>query len=281
VIDISARIVSEEMSKLLGHPMIIEGKPGANGTIAAKYVVNAKPDGYTIYYSPTISIHQIFNKNNAVDAAKELTPISQIVAIPWFLSVRGDLPANSVKELLAYAKSKSVKFGTNTATTQLAATMILNMGGVPLEKIENIQYKGINQIVTGILSGEIDAIFGGLGPYMGHLKNGKVRPLMAAWPKRVRELPDVPSATEVGFPNTEVAAYYGFWAPLNTPKDIVQRLNVAMTNALKVPAVVEKLLVSVPGAEVASSTQEGLLRTHEKEIQFWADAIRLTGYQVP
>lgn len=277
VLDAVARLAGNEMEKQLGQPIVLEFKTGANGTIAAKAVVNAPPDGYTLFYGNTTSIHPIFNRNNAVFAGKELLPIARFATSPFVFFSSAKLPAGSFPELLAYAKANPdrLTFGSPNPTFALIMQMLKDRTGFSARVIP---YKGSPQIVVALLAGEADLAFSNVQPYLPHIQAGKIRALFVAGDKRSPLLPNVPTADEVRIANFELATNQGLWAPLGTPREIIQKLNAAAASALKVPAVAEQIRKG-SAAEPVGGTPEDLLRTFEYETKLYSEAAKASNFQ--
>src|ERR1043166_1834808 len=277
VVDVVARAVGNEMAKRLGQPIVLEFKPGASGTIGAKYVVNARPDGFTLYYGNTLISHALFNKENAVDAAKELAPVSRFVTVPFFFVARASLPVQSLPELIAYTKAnpEQLKYGAPSQTTDLIMQMLKNRSGI---SARSIPYKGAPQAVVALLGGEIDLGFAPVQPYLSNIQAGSIRALFVASPKRFSVLPNVPTAAELGLPNLELAFNFGLWAPLGTPQDIRSKLSAEAVAALRIPAIVEQLRNGA-AAEPVGSTPEEQLRSFEAEVSFWTEAAQAANFQ--
>lgn len=277
ILDFIPRIVGNEMAKPLGQPIVLEFKPGASGTIGAKYVVNANADGYTLLFGPAVVTHPILNRNNAVDAGKDLAPISHFATTPYFFVSKASLPVSSVQELVAYAKANpdSLKHGTPSATTNLVMQMLMSRTGI---NSRSIPYKSSAQVTIALLAAEVDWSVANVAAFLPYIQAGTVRALFVASAKRSALLPNVPTAAEFGVPNFEVASNYGLWAPLGTPRDIIQKLSAEAANALKIPAVVEQLRKCC-GVEPVGSTPEELMRTFESDIKFLSEAARQANYQ--
>lgn len=277
ILDAVARPVGNEMEKQLGQPIVIDFKPGANGTIGAKSVVEAAPDGYTLYYGNVITIHPLLTANNSVDAARDLASVSRFVSTPFSIIASAKLPATSLSELVSYAKARTepLKHGSNSVIADLIMEMFKARTGI---SYRSIPYKASSQTVLAILSGEVDITNGSVVAYLPHIKSGQARVLFIAADKRAAQIPDVPTAAEVGLPNFELGFNYGLWAPAKTPRDIIQKLSSAVAVAMKVPSIAGNIrdrFISEP----IGSTPEEQLRTFDAEIKFWAEAARLANFK--
>ena len=277
IIDTVARLVGSEMEKKLGQPMVLEFKPGANGTIGAKSVVNASPDGYTFYYGNALLAHPLFNLNNAVDAAKEFTPISRFATLPYFLVSRASLPVKSYQELVAYSKANPDRLthGAPTTTTDLLMQMLKSRTGI---ESRSIPYKGSPQMVIALLAGEIDLTITSVQAFLPHIQAGTVRALMLTSPRRSPVLPNVATTTELALTNFDMALNFGLWAPLGTPREIAQRLSAEAAVALRNPSIIEQIRKG-SAADAVGSTPEEQMLAFESEVKSWSEAIRLANFR--
>ena len=277
IIDTVARMVGTEMEKQLGQPIVLEFKPGANGTIAAKYVVSSHPDGYTFYYGNVLLAHPLFNRNNAVDAARELSPVSRFVTLPYFLVARASLPVKSIQELVAYTKTNpgALTHGAPTATTDLLMQMLRDRAGI---ESRSIPYKGSPQILTALLAGEIDTTISSVQAFLPHIQAGTIRALLVTSSRRSPVLSNVATTVDAGLPSFDMALNFGLWAPLRTPKEITQKLSAEASVVLKNPGIVEQILKR-SAADAIGSTPEEQMRSFEEETKHWSEAIRRANFQ--
>ena len=281
IVDIVARLVGTEMEKRLGQPVVLEFKSGANGTIGAKFVSSAPADGYTLFYGNTTGIHPVFIRSNAVDAAKDLTPVSLVVTAPFFFYTSAKIPARTLQELSAYSKANpadGLRHGATSATVDLIVQMLANRTGI---SSRSIPYKASPQIVIALIAGEVNlATTSNVQSFLPHVQSGAVRTLFVAAAGRSALVPNVPTAAEVGLANFELAINFGLWAPPGTPRDVALKLSEAVSTALKTPAVAEKIRTEAAAEPVGSSPDEQL-RQFDAEIKFWTEAARLANFKAP
>ena len=276
IVDAVARPVSIEMAKLLGQPIVLDFKPGGNGVIGGRFVINSKPDGHTLFYGNGTSFHPLFFRENPIYAGKDFAPVSRFATIPWYFISSAKVPANTFQQLVAYsnANADSIKFGATAQTTDLLMKMLKDRKGLVSR---GIPYKSTGQILAALVVGEVQANIGSIQVFLPSVRAGTINALFIAAPQRSAVLPNVPSAGEVGLPNFEVTTNYGLWAPLATPKDIIQKLSAAAASALKVPAIVE--MIHSFGAEPVGSSPEDALAGFESETRFWTEAARISNFQ--
>ncbi|HUN70242.1 MAG TPA: tripartite tricarboxylate transporter substrate binding protein [Burkholderiales bacterium] len=269
-----ARVVTVKMSEALGQPILIEAKPGANGTIGTAYVAKAAPDGYTILLShlgPT-AISPALQKDLPYDSLKDFEPISQVVAGPTLLVVRNDLPAHNVKELVAYAKANPGKLSYGSvgvgSTTHLAGELLNMLAGIDTV---HIPYKGSTPILTDLMGSRVDMAFIGISGSIQQAKAGQVRAIAISTLKRSPNFPDIPAVSET-VPGFELNSWYGMMAPAGTPKAIVNRLQQEVANAVKKPDVIEWMKQN--GLDPVGSTPEEHAAHIRAELAKWAKIVK-------
>lgn len=271
--DVAVRVVAEELTKLLGQPVVVENRAGANGLVAANVVKNAAPDGYTLYGGSVLNFASTFLKDNPLDAPKELQPVSQIAQGDNFIFARADLGISSLKELAEKSKTTTIRFSSPSQTQFLVTSLLAKRGGIAFD---NIPYKTTDQVVISLLSGDGDFTANSLPGMPPHIESGKVRVLAALGGSRSSLLPNVPTAREQGI-DLNYSFHLSLWAPLSTPTPVVAKLNAAVAEAVKVPNVAEKLrgLAMVP----KWASPEDVLRAHSDSIKIFVEASHITGFK--
>jgi len=271
------RLVTNEMMKTLNQTIVFEVRAGANGSIAGKHVSASPPDGYTLFLGNTIVFNPVLMANNAVDASKELAPVTQLSSAPYGLLASTRVPATNFAELLTYAKMlpQPLRHGNAVPTNELTMQMIRAQSGLMAEPIP---YKSTAQVMAAILGSEVDLVIAVAQAYLSNVQAGKVRGLFVMAAKRLPSLPDVPTAAEVGLKGFELASNVGIWAPPGTPREIIMRLSGEAAAALRVPGVAEKMQGAF-GALAVGSTPEEQLRAQQNEIRFWTEAAKLANYK--
>jgi tripartite-type tricarboxylate transporter receptor subunit TctC len=255
--DLLARLVGQELSKRLGQPVVVDNKPGANGMIGSDLVAKAPPDGYTLgIASPgSHAANQSLYKDIPYDTVKSFTPVTLAVSAPMLLVAHPSLGVSTVKELVAAAKAKpgtiSYASGGSGSSQHLAMEYFKLMAGIDLN---HIPYKGsaasYPDLIGGSVMTEIDVLPTALPP----VKAGRLKALATGSAKRLPMLPDLPTVAEAGVPGYEYASWYGFVAPANLPKDILDKLNAEIVRALKLPEIADKL--SGAGVIVVAGTPQ-------------------------
>ena len=280
--DFVGRLVAEKMKDLLGQPVIIENKAGANGAIGADFVAKAEPDGHTIFLTTVgaVAITPGMRNDLPYDPVRDFAPVSLVVRNTTVLVVKPDHPAKDAKALAAAAKDKP-------DTIPFASTGVGSMPHLALElyqasakvKFLHVPYRGAAPALTDLLGGQVQAFFADAPVLMPQITSGKVRPLGAAADRRNPKLPDVPTLTEQGFPDTYADNWYGMLAPAKTPPAILARLNSVVAGALNDPSVKQKLVDS--GAIPAPTTQAEFGNLLKEELARWTKIVREKGIKEP
>jgi tripartite-type tricarboxylate transporter receptor subunit TctC len=225
--DFTARLLGESLSKSLGQQIVVENKPGANGNLAAQAVARAEPDGYTLLlaYSGSHVANPALFPNLPWDPVKSFSPVALAVTAPHVIVVKKDLPAQTLSELLAYAKQKPG--GINYATSgrgsiqHIGTEQLAQFAGT---KMVHVPYRGAGPAMTDLLQGTIDLIVTTPPAVVGHVQSKSVKALAIASKQRHPMLPDVPTTGEAGLPNFELDAWFAIYAPAGTPQPVVARL---------------------------------------------------------
>jgi tripartite-type tricarboxylate transporter receptor subunit TctC len=239
-VDVLARTVTVPLSDRLGQSVIVENRPGAGTSTATRAVAAAAPDGYTLLMSgQTLAYLGQFFPDLGFDPIKAFAPVATLAGWSHVMVVNPAVPANNVKELVAYAKANPGKltFGFGLGTSpQIVGEYFKVVAGLD---IASIPYRGGEQVRIDLLGGRIDINFGPLGNVLPMIQDGKVRPIAVTSVKRLPELPDVPTMSESGFPQVgfDPDVWQGIIAPLGTPKPIIDTLNHAINETLKLPQV--------------------------------------------
>jgi len=277
--DTSARIIAPKLADLLGQQVVIENRPGANNGIATEYVARAQPDGQTLLwaFSGAIVINPSLLPDVRYDPVKDLAPIGMIGTFQFILVVPRSLNANSVKELIALAKTAkpgeyTYASGGIGSPNHLAGELLKRAAGVDLG---HVPYKGGGPAVISVLSSETKMYFAGIGSVREHIKSGALKALAVTGPKRAPEAPDVPTMQEAGIADYDVQAWIGVLAPAGTSPAIVNRLHDHLARVLAMPDVDSSL--KRQGLEPAALTPETFGARISKELAMWRKLIKEAG----
>ncbi len=256
--DILGRIASDIFTRHLGQSFLVENVGGAGGTVGATRAARANPDGYTLLsgHLGTNALAPIFYQNLGYDPDKSFEPVGLIAVTPELLAVRKEIPANNLKEFIAYAKANESKLNMGHAgvgSVSYIGCLLLNAAiGI---KPALIPFTGTAPVMNAILAGNVDYDCDPvLGP-LPHVRAGTVKALAIASKKRSPLLPDVPTSYEQGFPQFDVEVFYGIFAPKGTPKAVIDKLAAALSKGLDEPAVQQRL--AGLGAAYAEADQRG------------------------
>jgi tripartite-type tricarboxylate transporter receptor subunit TctC len=231
-VDASARVIAKEMQARLGQSIVLDNRPGAGTTLGAKAAAGAEPDGYTLLYISNGHVFGLYN-DPGYDTVKSFAPVATVAGWSQLLVVSSSIPAKTVSELVAYAKSNPGKatFGFGLGTPpQIMGEYLKALTGAD---IVSVPYRGGVQAITDMLGGRIHMYFGPVLNLLPHIREGKVRPLATTSATRYSELPDVPTVAESGFPQLELNAWTGILAPAGTPAALVGTLNAAVNDGLR------------------------------------------------
>ena len=235
--DIVARLVGARLSETWGQPVLVENRPGGSGAIALEATARAVPDGYTLMVG-NVSTNAItpvaFDQQLNVKPLKELVPVAMVVEIPHIVAAAPSLPANSLAELISYAKANPGKL--NYASAGNGSYPHLDMVNFARRagfEAVHVPYKGgASQMLTSVSTGETQMVFVNLASALPFVKSGRLKVLATTWPERLAELPNVPTLRESGFPDVGTNAWNGFFAPSGTPRPVLLHLNKALYDAL-------------------------------------------------
>ena len=278
--DVVARTLAASMSKTLGQTVVVENKLGAGGTVGASYAARSAPDGYTffIHHNGMATSTALYRKLS-YNPLTDFEYVSQAVDVPMTLLARKDFPANNLRELIAYVKANEQKI--NLANAGLGA--VSQLCGLMLEraldvKLTAVPFQGTAPAMNALLGGQVDILCDQTTQTIPHIKAGNVKFYGVTTRNRIRALPDAPTLSEGGLKDFEVVVWHGIYAPKNTPKPIVDRMNAAVRTALKDPDVMRRM--AELGAEIvpeSKQTPEGLQTWLKSEIDKWGPAIRAAG----
>jgi tripartite-type tricarboxylate transporter receptor subunit TctC len=278
--DIVARMIFQKVAERAGGSFVIDNRGGAGGTIGTELAARAPADGYTIVVvSGSHTINPALYRKLAYDAARDFAPISMLVSGPGVLVVHPSLPARSVKELIAVAKSRPGELlyasPGNGTPPHLAAELFKSMAGVT---IVHVPYKGNAQAMMDLIAGQESLSFPTGPSAMPHVQAKRLRALGVTTAKRAAGLPDIPTIAESGLPGYDASAWYGVLAPVGTPPAIIAKLQSEIHIALRSPDIVDKL--SAQGLEPAPNNADEFARFIAAELAKWNKIIAAAGIKV-
>jgi len=277
--DIIARVVGQRMSEIVKQPIVIENRSGQGGVTGTDAVAKSPPDGYTIAIASAgaLAISPSMEKV-AYETLKDLQPITLVATVPEMLVVATSVPANNMKDLVALASAQPGKL--NFASSgpgslpHLAGELFKLTAKID---IVHVPYRGAAPAVNDLLAQQVQMVFLDLPVLLPQIKAGKLKPIAVGAPQRVPSAPDVPTTAEAGMPNLITENWYGMVAPAKTPPNVVAALNKAAVEAMKDPAVVEKL--ESQGAILGGDSPEHFAAFIDSETKKWAKVIKDAGVQ--
>lgn len=277
--DTISRLVGEELAKALGQPVVVENRPGAGGNVGSEAGARAAPDGYTLTVATAaLPISRHVRRLN-FDPAKDFAPVTLMTVTPLVMIARPDLPANSVREVIAYGKAHPGKltFASSGVGTShhLSGELFKSLAGIDML---HVPYQGSPQAHIDLLGGRVDVMFDNIVPVTPHITQGRLKPLAVTTPERAKSQPNIPTMAEAGMPAFEAVAWFGLLAPAATPSPIVDRLNREVNAILKRPEITERL--ASMGAIVVANSPAEFGRFMQAEIDKWGPVVQRANIKV-
>jgi tripartite-type tricarboxylate transporter receptor subunit TctC len=270
-----ARIISDRLGQVLGQSIVIENRGGgAGGSVGAKSVATADPDGYTILLTPggSLTTGPAVHKNIGYDPVKVFTPVCQLIETPLIVAVHPDLPVKSLGELVAYAKANPGKVSWGSQGFGVAPHLLLELfkldAGV---NIVHVPYRGTAPMLAAIVAGEVQVVADPMTTSLPHIQSGRLRPIAIAGTERTAKLPDVPTAKEAGYPRLDAPFWLGVVAPAGTPADIVDKLNAALRESLT--AAETRARLAALGAEIKIGSPDHFGQMLARERALWSRVV--------
>jgi tripartite-type tricarboxylate transporter receptor subunit TctC len=274
-VDITARAVAPAFAEALGQQVVVENRAGAGGRIGTEAVVKSPADGYTLLLgsSGTVTAGPAVWKNLSFDPLKDFVAVGPIQSVPIVLTVAPKTPLASYGEYAAYAKAHpgelSIASAGNGSSNHLAIELLMRQANL---KLLHVPYKGSGPALTDLIGSQVQSMMDQLTASIGHIKEGRIRPLAISSLKRSPLLPDVPTLDELGVKSYEAATFTGIFAPAGTPSPIIQKLSAALAKALANPAVRERY--QAMGVEVMDMSQPQFAAYVRADFQKWQKVAR-------
>lgn len=275
--DAIARPLAQRLSESLGQQVVIDNRGGANGNIGAEEVARSAPDGYTLLFAnSSLTISASLYPKLPFDLYRDFTPVGLVSVSASVLVVHPSVPAKSVAELVALARSRPGKlnFGSagNGSTMHLAGELFKTMTNTDLV---HVPYRGAGPVISDLVGGHIEVVFINIPPVLGNIRGGQVRALAVTTKQRSSVLPEVPTLNEAGLPGYESTTWYGLMGPKGLPDEVVAKLNSALKQAVSVPAVRQQLLEL--GSEPTDTTPAQFAGFIRDDVESWAKVIKASG----
>ena len=279
--DVIARLVADKLSIVLGQQVVVENKPGAGGVVGSDAVAKAAADGYTLIMGNAGShgINAAVYANLPYDIQRDFAPVSQVAVAPNVMVINPSIPAKTVTEFIAYAKSQPGKLsyasGGNGSSAHMSMELFKSMAGVD---IQHIPYKGSSPALTDLVAGQVAVFIGNMPPTVPLVKAGKLRALAVTTKAHSALMPELPTIAESGLPGYETVAWFGVLAPAGTPPEIVNRLSLEIGKIARSPEMRDKLLAM--GAEPVGGTPAEFRAVIDRDIAKWKPLAQKVGIKV-
>ncbi len=277
--DVLMRPLSKKLNEILGQPIILDNKPGANGNIGALFTAKSSPDGYTLLVgNSSIPISVSLYRNLGYNPLKDLTMVSLITIAPSTLVTNPTFPAKNVSDLIRLAKAQPGKINYGSAGSGSTPHLGMEMLGLATgAKFTHIPYKGSGPAVTALLGNEVDVLITNTSTILSQVQAKKLNPIAVTSLNRSPIMPDLPTIAET-VPGFEVKTWYGLFGPANLPKEIVNKLNAAIVEAIRTPEIKEQLIRS--GYEPETTTPVGFLQLMKDDVVSWGKVVKASGVQI-
>ena len=279
--DILARPLAQRLSEYWGQPVVIENRGGAGGNVGAAATAKAAPDGYTMLFTPVITLaaNQALYKSAGYDAVRDFVAVTTLVSTPNILTVPSSLPVTSVQELLDYARSRpgELNFASsgNGAPPHLAMEIFKRMAGV---EITHVPFKGAGPAVTDLVAGRVQAMMVNAPVALPYIQSGQLRGLATTSAARPSSVPDLPTLDESGLKGYEADTWYSLFVPAGTPESIVDKINADVVRALNSPDI--KKLYAGQGADVVGDSPEAASARVRADVAKWGEVIANIGLKL-
>ena len=276
--DLMARISSQKFAESFGQQFVVDNRPGAGGLIGTEQVAKAAPDGLTLLLATTApnSVAPSLYAKLPFDPVRDFASVSLMATTCYVLSVHPSMRVSNARQLVALAKARpgQLTFSSPGSGTpnHLSGEMLKMLTGIDMQ---HVPFKGSAQAISDVIGGQIAMSFENIVVASPFVKNGRLKALAVTSAKRANALPSVPTMAESGVPGFEAVGWFGVVAPAATPKDIIAKLNSEMVRMLSSPDVKER--ISSLGAEVVSTTPEGMDQFNRAQIELWAKVVKASG----
>ena len=274
--DVVARLLGQKLSDALGQAVVIENKPGANGSIAATYVAKAKPDGYTLFMgtNSTHGANPALMREMSYDPIKNFAPITRVAVFTSIIVVNPSLPVKNMKELLAYGKTHELSLATGNASGVVMSETLARQVGW---KLLRVPFKSNPNAMTEVVAGRVDSMFTDIAAASAQIKAGTLRPIVVTSKQRSALMPDLPTIAETAVADYDLSGWIALFAPAGTPRPIIDKLNAEVTKVLALPDVRTRLLDL--GAEPSPMPVAEFTTWVQQEVNKWTRLVKEAGIQ--
>jgi tripartite-type tricarboxylate transporter receptor subunit TctC len=279
--DVIARIVAQDLAQTWGTSVIVDNRAGGAGVIGMQVAVGSSPDGYTVVLNSLgLSYPPALMAKPPYDIEKDFAPVSMIAIQPFIYVVLPSLGAGTMKELIALAKAKpgQIRYGSGGpgGASHLGTELLRKMAGIDLV---HVPYKGTGPALTAMLGGEIHMQLIGISSVVPHMKSGRMRPLAVSGAKRSAAAPEVPTVAESGVPGYDYDVWYGLFAPANTPRAVVRKVNADVNRVLVAPSLKQRF--DALGMEAAGGSPEEFAKVVRQDVLRWVPLAKAAASERP
>ena len=274
--DIGARVIGQKLGEALSQTVVIDNKPGANGSIAAAYVAKAKPDGYTLFIgtNSTHGANPALLKEMRYDPINDFAPINRIAIYTSIIVANPALPVKTMRELIAYGQAQELTLATGNASGVVQSETLARYAKW---KLLRVPFKSNPQAMTEVMSGRVQLMFSDIATVQAQVKSGALRALAVTSKDRSALMPDLPTIIESGVPGYDLSGWIALLAPAGTPPAVVNKLNAEVTRILNLPDVRSRFLDL--GAEPSPMTVPQVTAWVQKEVATWTRLVKEAGIQ--
>ena len=274
--DVGTRLLGQKLAEALGQSVVIENKPGANGSIAAEFVSKAKPDGYTLFMgtNSTNGANPALQKNMRYDPVKSFDPITRVAVFTSIIVTNPDVPVKNMRDLIAFGKTHEMTLATGNASGIVMSETLARQVGW---KLLRVPFKSNPPAMSEVMAGRVEAMFTDIAAAQGQLKAGKLRPIAVTSKTRSALMPDLPTIAESGVPDYDLSGWIGLFAPAGTPRPVVEKLNAEITKVLSLPEIRTRLLDL--GAEPSPMRVPEFTAWVQEEVTKWTRLVKESGIE--
>jgi tripartite-type tricarboxylate transporter receptor subunit TctC len=272
-VDVIARLFADKLAVILKQSIVVENRPGAAGSIAGRAVASAEPDGHTVMVnSNSILVNQVLNPSSGLDLERDLVAVVSVAPQPNLIAAAPDLPAGSLAEVTALAKSRKLLFGSPGLGSVPHLVVEYLFTSLSDLRLDHVPYPGAAQALTAVMTSQIELASVTMPPAVSLVQGGKVKPIVVTSAKRAAALPQVPTVAESGHPGFEIVTWTGFFMPAATPKAIVARFEQAALEVAASPEIKERLVTL--GFDTTSTPGERFRADISAEIRRWTEVVQ-------
>ncbi len=274
--DVGARLLGQKLGEALGQPVVIDNKPGANGSIAAEFVSKAKADGYTLFMgtNSTHGANPALQKNLRYDPIKNFEPITRVAVFTSIIVTNPNVPVKNMRELIAFGKTNELTLATGNASGVVMSESLARQVGW---KLLRVPFKSNPPAMTEVIAGRVQMMFTDIAAAQGQLKAGTLRPIAVTSKARSALMPDLPTIAESGVPDYDLSGWIALFAPAGTPRPVVEKLNTEVTKVLNLPEVRTRLLDL--GAEPSPMRVAEFSTWVQQEVIKWTRLVKESGIE--